>query len=82
MRLRFVQCGHHEREVRYCTTLDGFVSSTAWRARDPRLSFAHYLVESFVLDHLVPEYKAFRTKHIDARVAMPRTSEFICNCGY
>ncbi len=54
-----------EREGRYCTTQDVRIAYCV-EGQGPALVIGPYLVESFALDHLAPEYKAFRAKHVDA----------------
>jgi hypothetical protein len=71
-----------ERGVRYRTTQDGVRIAYCVECQGPALVISPYLVESFALDHLVPEYKAFRAKHVDARGALSKTPESICNCAY
>jgi class 3 adenylate cyclase/pimeloyl-ACP methyl ester carboxylesterase len=48
-----------EREVRYCTTEDGVRIAYCVDGEGPPLVLTPFLVESFGLEHLVPEYEEF-----------------------
>jgi pimeloyl-ACP methyl ester carboxylesterase len=56
-----------DREVRYCTTEDGVRIAYCTEGDGPAILVQPFFIESFSLDHLLPEYRTFLQKLSEGR---------------